>query len=71
MFHTIKEAASLMSCSTRTIKRMVSAGMLKCTHVGVGNRRSIRVQLPEAQILVSPTRRPRRKEYVGEILTRR
>lgn len=70
MFHTIKEAASLMSCSTRTIKRMVNAGLLKCTSVGVGNRRSIRVQLPEPETK-DQTKNRRRKEYVGEILKRR
>lgn len=70
MFLTIKEAATSMSCSTRTVKRMLSSGDLQFIEVGVGSRKSIRVKLPDPKTK-DPAKSKRRKEYVGEVLTRR
>lgn len=47
MFLTIKEAAEALSCSETHVRRMVRAGKLEYTDIGLGTMSELRVQLPQ------------------------
>ena len=70
MFLTIESAAKAMQCNKTTVRRMVNSGLLEYIEIGVGDRKSIRVKLPEPKIK-EDNKVVARRRYVGSILKQR
>ncbi len=68
-WHTIDQAATALSCSTRHIKRMIQAGKLQYQDIGLGRQKILRVLFPSAEQALRTTAPKKRRRNVPQILT--